>query len=609
MQKLILFLIIFTSTSIIYAQNTSFGFGSGTSGLNCSFFGVNAGTSNGGGPQSSSAGYYNTFIGHNSGQGNATGDNNTFIGNDAGFTNLSGDANTFIGGNAGYLGFFGEGNTALGYNAGYSNDSYFNTFIGHDAGYANDSGLHNTMLGKGAGAATTSSSYNVFVGQNAGKNTTGNNNVSVGYYAGESAGNNNVFLGNRAGANETGDNKLYIDNSDISTPLIFGDFATNRVGINTNNPQESLDVDGNANVRGNFLDVGQDAGATAAYLRIGSGRTANGIAAIDCIGTLNYPLYGFRFGHTGTGSSIIFHRGTNPFLIQATEAASIYFRTASTNRVAITSTGKMGIGTTNPNASTLLDVAGVIGYNGTMINTSDKRLKTNEKEFAYGLNEVLTLSPIYYNYNGKAGTDSEPTHVGIYAQDLREIAPELVGEFKYQETEIEVLENDKEIDVKANTNKSAEAYLHINESSIKYMLINAVKEQQDIIETQEEELKTIRQEMAEMKEMMQVILNGQNTDINQQNIQLDGRGAYLKQNQPNPFSSNTLIKYHIPTDANKAVINIFDSNTQIIHSERIAQTGVGEIQIKAGTIPAGMYSYSLVVNGQVSDTKRMVIVK
>lgn len=425
MQKLILFLIIFTSTSIIYAQNTSFGADTGTSGLNCSFFGVNAGTSNGGGPESSSAGYYNTFIGHNAGRGNATGDDNTFIGNDAGFTNLSGDANTLIGRNAGYSGFLSEGNTALGFNAGYSNDSYFNTFIGHNTGYANTSGLHNTMLGKGAGAATTSASYNVFVGQNAGSNATGNNNVCVGYYTGESAGNNNVFLGNQAGANETGDDKLYIDNSNTSTPLIYGDFATNRLGINTNNPQGSLDINGNTISRGRFLNMGQDAGSLGTYLRIGFGRTANGVAAIDCIGTRDYPSYGFRFGYTGAGSSIMFHRGTNPFLIQATEAASIYFRTASRNRLVITSTGQIGIGTTTPTIGTLLDVKGAIGYNGTMINTSDKRLKTNEKEFAYGLNEVLTLSPVYYNYNGKAGTSTEQTHVGIYAQDLRKIAPRI----------------------------------------------------------------------------------------------------------------------------------------------------------------------------------------
>ncbi len=373
-------------------------------------------------------------------------------------------------------------------------------------------------------------------------------------------------------------------------------------GIGIDTPTQKLDVNGNANVRGNFLNVGQDAGTAAAYLRIGSGRTGNGTAAIDCIGTTAYPLYGFRFGYTGAGSSIMFHRGTNPFLIQATEAASIYFRTASTNRMAITSSGRVGIGTTNPNAAALLDVNGVVRYTGTLLNTSDKRLKTNTTKFDYGLEEVLALSPISYNYNGKAGTDSELVHVGIYAQELRKVAPELVGEFKYEETEIEVVENGEEIDVRTNTKKSSETYLHINESSIKYMLINAVKEQQDKIES-------LEQELADMKEMMSAVLNNSNGTINTQSINLDGRGAYLEQNQPNPFNGNTLIKYHVPADATQAVVNIFDTNGQLIHSERIAQMGAGQLQIKAGTIAAGTYSYSLVVNGNIVDTKRMVIAK
>jgi len=115
--------------------------------------------------------------------------------------------------------------------------------------------------------------------------------------------------------------------------------------------------------------------------------------------------------------------------------------------------------------------------------------------------------------------------------------------------------------------------------------------------------------MSEIKEMMQAILNDQNTDITRQNIQLDGRGAYLEQNQPNPFNTNTLIKYHVPTDATNVLVNIFNEKGQLIHSESIAQMGTGQIQVKAGTIPAGIYSYSLIVNGNITDTKRMVIVK
>ena len=40
-----------------------------------------------------------------------------------------------------------------------------------------------------------------------------------------------TFIGYRAGYNETGSNKLYIANSDTSTPLIYGDFSTAQLKI------------------------------------------------------------------------------------------------------------------------------------------------------------------------------------------------------------------------------------------------------------------------------------------------------------------------------------------------------------------------------------------
>jgi hypothetical protein len=62
----------------------------------------------------------------------------------------------------------------------------------------------------------------------------------------------NVFLGSHAGAKETGSEKLYIDNSDTSTPLIYGDFSTNylrfngKVGLNVTPTIYPLEVLGGA---------------------------------------------------------------------------------------------------------------------------------------------------------------------------------------------------------------------------------------------------------------------------------------------------------------------------------------------------------------------------
>ena len=90
---------------------------------------------------------------------------------------------------------------------------------------------------------------------------------------------------------------------------------------------------------------------------------------------------------------------------------------------------KVGIGTSTP--SSKLHVNGSITYNGSLTNASDKRLKTDVKKFSYGLDEILGLRPIEYRYNGIGDLPSEKTHVGIFAQDLQEVAPELVGTLKW----------------------------------------------------------------------------------------------------------------------------------------------------------------------------------
>jgi len=240
---------------------------------------------------------------------------------------------------------------------------------------------------------------------------------------------------------------------------------------------------------------------------------------------------------------------------------------------------------------------------------SDKRLKRNVKKYDGGLDVIKQLNPVTYEYNGKAGTKTGKEHIGVIAQELQRVAPHMVSTFHVTTADDGGVEYiDGRLDGEIVTRTEHE-YLSINASSLKWMMVNAIQEQQQIIEAQNQETADLCEEVAELKEMIQAILNGQNTDTNRQNIELNGRGAYLEQNQPNPFNSHTLIKYYVAEDATDAVVNIFDMNGQLIHSERIVKTGAGEIQIKAGTISAGTYSYSLVVDGRVLDTKRMVIAK
>ncbi len=111
----------------------------------------------------------------------------------------------------------------------------FSIFIGTESGL-NDDGTsnYNTGVGNLALKSNVDGAGNVAVGRRSlEKNISGFNNVSIGYYAGNnSTGNGNVFLGYNAGSNETGSNKLYIANSNTTTPLILGDFSTKQLTVN-----------------------------------------------------------------------------------------------------------------------------------------------------------------------------------------------------------------------------------------------------------------------------------------------------------------------------------------------------------------------------------------
>ena len=341
------------------------------------------------------------------------------------------------------------------------------------------------------------------------------------------------------------------------------------VGVGTSTPAAKLDVAGDTKTEGAIIEK------------------AGGSASVSCE-RISFSAFAFGAGVQGG-----FTADENYHLeFRSNTRANVLNRQISTGNLLLRfrkNTGWVGFGVGNP--ATELHVNGSITYNGSINNASDRRLKKNIDNFGYGLQEVLQLTPVTYEYNGKANfRNAGQQQVGLIAQELKKVAPELVSTFTHEEE-----------DAETKVVKSEE-YLMISESSIKYMLINAVKEQQDKIET-------LEQELAEMKEMMQAVINNQNVDIGSQDIQLNGGGAYLEQNQPNPFNTHTLIRYNLPTDATDAIVNIFNENGQLIHSETIAQTGVGQIRVKAGTIPAGTYSYSLVVNGKVTDTKRMVIVK
>ncbi|MBL7104363.1 MAG: hypothetical protein ISS18_08535 [Bacteroidales bacterium] len=179
----------------------------------------------------------NVAVGDSALNANTSGHYCTAIGSKALFLNTEGNGNTAIGTRALYHNE-GNGNTAIGGFALADNETgYNNTAIGGFALADNETGISNTANGRNSLDLNTTGSYNTGIGTMAlSSNMTGNNNTAIGYQAGLFSGGANksgsVCLGYRAGYGQSGDNKLYIDNSSSTTPLIYGDFSTDKVTIN-----------------------------------------------------------------------------------------------------------------------------------------------------------------------------------------------------------------------------------------------------------------------------------------------------------------------------------------------------------------------------------------
>jgi hypothetical protein len=105
---------------------------------------------------------------------------------------------------------------------------------------------------------------------------------------------------------------------------------------------------------------------------------------------------------------------------------------------------------------------------------SDARMKENVQSFAPGLEIIRAVKPVSFHYNQRSGFDTEVKHVGVIAQELQEVAP-----FMVEEKTMEFESGEKE------------DYLTVDPSAFTYLLINAVKELEVLVN----ELRTENQEL------------------------------------------------------------------------------------------------------------------
>jgi len=261
-------------------------------------------------------------------------------------------------------------------------------------------------------------------------------------------------------------------------------------------------------------------------------------------------------------------------------------------RMFINNNGEVGIGTENPDQ--LLSVNGDASKvdGGEWSTFSDEKLKKNIRDFEDGLEQILQIRPVWYRYNGKANLPTEEEYVGVIAQEIQQVAPYTV--------ESVALQNDAD-------SESYTDYLSYNGTAVTYMLVNAVQEQQAQLDEKEERIDELEARLEKLEALLTQNTNPVNPEANI-NLQGDDQPR-LEQNTPNPFDSETQIKYYLPKGTQQAQLRITDLNGKVLKMVKLQGAGEGQINVSTNDLPSGNYQYSLFIGGKLFATKQMVLTK
>ncbi|MDR2962134.1 MAG: tail fiber domain-containing protein [Bacteroidales bacterium] len=136
------------------------------------------------------------------------------------------------------------------------------------------------------------------------------------------------------------------------------------------------------------------------------------------------------------------------------------------------------------------------------------------------------------------------------------------------------------------------------------VLLEAIKEQQQMIESLQKEVKSLQSSQtviksSEISAIQEMYLSDMQTS----------ESLKLYQNAPNPFNERTTIKCYVPEQFQKVQLCVYTMQGVQVQCITIAERGNVSIEIQAAALSAGIYSYVLLADGIASETKQMILTK
>jgi len=239
-------------------------------------------------------------------------------------------------------------------------------------------------------------------------------------------------------------------------------------------------------------------------------------------------------------------------------------------------------------------------YSGNYVSISDKRLKTNVLDLDSQLDLVLQLNPSSYHFKNQKNGRKQ---YGFLAQEVEKVFPDLVHK------------------VQENGEGNGQELLTVSYTEFIPIIVSAMQEQEKKNEEKTQQVEVLQDKVNDLEGKLDIAIahieslqnliddcckrNEFGIDIS--NSLNEGK-AQLEQNIPNPFYEQTLIKYYLPASVKQAYLIITDLNGRALKTFPIDQTGQGQMILHAHTLPAGTYTYTLVTDKEIVDTKQLVLI-
>lgn len=250
---------------------------------------------------------------------------------------------------------------------------------------------------------------------------------------------------------------------------------------------------------------------------------------------------------------------------------------------------------------------------------SDLKLKRGIDTITNALGIIKKLEPRTYFYdtiNAYNLNLMSKKQYGFISQDVYKILPELTTD----------INKAPEYDSTGKVVASGITFKGLNYNGFFAIMMKGIQEQQRKIDSlitvttkQDSINKAVKGELDELRRMIQECCqrqssadpngvkkksqyDGPDTDVNLNNKDV----IVLDQNVPNPFAEQTSITFNIPVTVKKAQIIFYNSTGNIIQTADITTRGRGKVNVFAADLSSGLYNYTLVADGKVIDSKKMV---